>query len=163
MNRRLNGRARSGSRHCCTMLISLRSKGCHVRRRAGGWDDRWTLQIGAVMMRSRRLAASAMNVGRDVCAVGETHKLCVERADFNRIKGHISAQQLSIVVQKTRLGSGYAPCSGVDDISSSISRETSTIDSGSRPFSNNAYLNAWLRLTNSPPKMPFCSRTTQLP
>lgn len=48
-------------------------------------------------------------------------------------------------------------------ISSSISRDTSRIASGCWPFWRSAYLSACSRLANKPPKMSFCSRTTQFP
>src|ERR1700755_1603698 len=48
-------------------------------------------------------------------------------------------------------------------MSSSTMLFVRTIVSGWCPFSNNAYFMAWARLTNSPPKSPFCSWATQLP
>lgn len=52
---------------------------------------------------------------------------------------------------------------GLPRISSSISLDSSTMVSGRWPFSCNAYLSACARFTNRPPKIPFCSRATQLP
>src|SRR5262249_53614525 len=56
-----------------------------------------------------------------------------------------------------------AICGLTEGISSSISRDTSTMVSGWWPFSKRAYLKAWARLTNRPPNMPCCWRATQLP
>src|SRR3954468_14749512 len=52
---------------------------------------------------------------------------------------------------------------GLLPMSSSISRGSSTMVSGCCPFSDSAYLTAWARLTNRPPKRPFCSCATHCP